>query len=253
MQEGNETDKFWSLLGGKKIYADNPEFEQQDIKARLFQCSDATGTFRVSEIPNFCQDDLINDDVMVLDAYHEVFVWIGDKSTENEKQSSMKVAIEYVQKSDDGRSKDSPIYTIEAHHEPPIFTCYFQGWDPKLAKNNEEEKYQRKLRLLFGQQSEERLDKFIKGGVVVEKQSVSASEEQDKKKETVVEGTDDPNDFDLATLKTKPYPDGVKDPNKVEMYLKESQFKKLFGVSKKEFTAFPRWKQLRMKKESGLF
>jgi len=82
IQEGNETDGFWTLLGGKKPYADNPEFEQHDIKARLFQCSDATGIFKVDEIMNFCQDDLINDDVMILDAYHEVFVWIGDKSTE---------------------------------------------------------------------------------------------------------------------------------------------------------------------------
>jgi len=171
----------------------------------------------------------------------------------NEKQSSMKVAVEYVQKSDDDRSKDSPIYVIEAHHEPSIFTCYFKGWDPRLAKNTEEEKYERKLKLLFGQHSEEKLDKYARSGVVVEKQELEKNNNDRDKKDIGGEEGDDPNDYDLATLKTKPYPEGVKDPGKVEMYLKASQFKKLFGVTKKEFIAFPRWKQLRMKKESGLF
>ena len=41
-------------------------------RTRLFQCTNAKGTFRVFEIHDFAQDDLENEDVMMLDVWTEV-------------------------------------------------------------------------------------------------------------------------------------------------------------------------------------
>lgn len=39
---------------------------------RLFECSNQTGRFIMTEIVDFCQDDLDEDDVMLLDTWDEV-------------------------------------------------------------------------------------------------------------------------------------------------------------------------------------
>jgi hypothetical protein len=38
-----------------------------------------------------------------------------------------------------------------------------------------------------------------------------------------------------------------------ELYLADSDFAELFGVSKEEFSAQPKWKQSKAKKQHGLF
>ena len=69
IEEGNEPDEFWEVLGGKAEYASGAELENfvNERPPRLFQLSNASGTFSVEEIYNFNQDDLIEDDVMLLD------------------------------------------------------------------------------------------------------------------------------------------------------------------------------------------
>lgn len=39
---------------------------------RLFQVSNVTGAIVVTEVPNFNQDDLLSEDVMVLDTFNQV-------------------------------------------------------------------------------------------------------------------------------------------------------------------------------------
>jgi hypothetical protein len=38
----------------------------------------------MKEVPNFTQMDLNNYDIMVLDVYNTVYVWVGRKSTKAE-------------------------------------------------------------------------------------------------------------------------------------------------------------------------
>ena len=132
--EGNETDDFWGFLGGKGEYAKVDTAGELEIaEARLFQCTNKTGVFDVEEIYNFCQDDLINDDVMLLDTFTAVYVWIGTEANETEKKMSFDVATKYIQSAEDGRDKDCPVITIQAGSEPPMFTCHFLGWDAAKA------------------------------------------------------------------------------------------------------------------------
>ena len=70
-------------------------FQQEipEYPPRLFLCSNATGRFEVEEIFNFTQEDMDDDDVMLLDTYDSIFLWIGQKSNSKEKQEAMKTAV----------------------------------------------------------------------------------------------------------------------------------------------------------------
>jgi hypothetical protein len=116
-----------------QIKNDMPQYDLVDYhyNPRLFHCSDASGTFRVEEIFNFSQDDLISDDVMMLDVKTEVFLWIGTSSRKEERQLSMQVAQQYIASAPDGRPVDCPIIEIPEGNEPWIFTRNFHGWRQK--------------------------------------------------------------------------------------------------------------------------
>lgn len=60
---------------------------------RLFVCSNATGNLKVEEIMDFNQSDLIDDDVMLLDTWNYIFVWIGDHSNPEEKKLAEEAAL----------------------------------------------------------------------------------------------------------------------------------------------------------------
>jgi gelsolin len=98
---------------------------------RLFHWTDVLGTLRVEEIYNFTQDDLVSDDVMMLDAKNEIYIWIGRDSRKRKQQLSLKLAKQYLDACCDGRSPNCPIIEIPENNEPWIFTKYFHGWRKK--------------------------------------------------------------------------------------------------------------------------
>lgn len=58
---------------------------------RLFQVSNATGALKVDEVFDFHQDDLIEEDVMLLDSYGEIFVWVGKLAHPEEEREAPKL------------------------------------------------------------------------------------------------------------------------------------------------------------------
>ena len=58
--------------------------------------------------------------------------------------------------------------------------------------------------------------------------------------------------FSLDILKQRPLPEGV-DPARLETYLSDGEFKKVFKMDKEQFSKLPAWKQTKNKKEVGLF
>jgi hypothetical protein len=58
--------------------------------------------------------------------------------------------------------------------------------------------------------------------------------------------------YPIERLRRKPLPEGV-DGSKVESYLLDADFERLFGMSKAIFYDLPQWKQLRLKKERDFF
>lgn len=67
--------------------------EQEDRPARLFQCSNASGSFRVEEITDFTQMDLVPEDVFLLDTYDSIYIWVGTDSRPEEKTMASDAAI----------------------------------------------------------------------------------------------------------------------------------------------------------------
>jgi len=234
VEEGHESNEFWNHLGGKAVYASTKELEEGIKEPRLFHCSAVHGAFKVTEVFNFSQDDLINDDVMILDTYSEVFVWVGHDSTKEEKDQALKTALEYVKKAPDGRSPDTPVYRVFAGAEPPNFSCHFHGWDDKKASDFEDP-YQKSLGKITGKSSGDSKD----------------SHAAERVTESLI-GYIDPTKqhFTFAQLTA-----GVKDidPHQKEQYLSEEEFKSIFKVSKTEFNTQPKWKKDNQKKDKKLF
>ncbi|MEE6471775.1 hypothetical protein FKM82_009370 [Ascaphus truei] len=131
LAEGQETVQFWELLGGKAPYANDKRLQQEvhDFHPRLFECSNKIGRFIVTEVTNFTQDDLDQSDVMLLDTWDQIFLWIGSEANETEKKEAPVTAQEYLKTHPSGRDPETPLLIIKQGFEPPIFTGWFLAWD----------------------------------------------------------------------------------------------------------------------------
>lgn len=240
VKEGQESDEFWAALGGKMDYSQfSPEDTALPRDARLFQASTASGSFRVDEIVNFDQSDLNDEDVFLLDTFTQVFVWIGFKSTQEEKIKAFDVARKFVTDANDGRDHDIPIITVHAGSEPTIFTSHFHVWDPDyIQKHSFLDPYQVKLQAL-NEEKQKKLSELI-GNETVPAASLSAT--------AVVKSG---NSYSYDELKAG-IPEGV-DATKKEEYLDEQTFTELFKMDRVSFNALPKWKRDSSKKNLGLF
>ncbi|VDL66510.1 unnamed protein product [Nippostrongylus brasiliensis] len=94
INEGEEPDDFWEYIGQKKKYETDSSFFRY---TRLFRCTNEKGYFAVSEkTVDFCQDDLDDDDIMILDNGDLVFLWLGTRASEVEVKLAYKAATVYV-------------------------------------------------------------------------------------------------------------------------------------------------------------
>ncbi|XP_048395200.1 scinderin-like [Stegostoma tigrinum] len=150
IKEGSEPDSFWKELGGKKQYQSSKGLKEEVAQhpIRLFGCSNKTGTFIIEEVPgDFTQADLAVDDVMLLDAWDQIFLWIGSSANEVEKSESLKCAKQYLESDPSGRNSGTPINIIKQGEEPPNFTGWFLAWDTKMWDMSPLEKYLASLRM----------------------------------------------------------------------------------------------------------
>nr|XP_011748784.2 gelsolin [Macaca nemestrina] len=131
--EGSEPDGFWEALGGKAAYRTSPRLKDKKMDAhppRLFACSNKIGRFVIEEVPGeLMQEDLATDDVMLLDTWDQVFVWVGKDSQEEEKTEALTSAKRYIETDPANRDRRTPITVVKQGFEPPSFVGWFLGWD----------------------------------------------------------------------------------------------------------------------------
>ncbi|XP_073680927.1 gelsolin a isoform X1 [Garra rufa] len=130
--EGGEDGSFWDALGGKADYRTSARLKDKmnAHPPRLFASSNKTGRFIIEEVPGeMTQEDLATDDVMILDTWDQVFVWIGNEAHDEEKTEAITSAARYIETDPANRDPRTPIVKIKQGFEPPTFTGWFLGWD----------------------------------------------------------------------------------------------------------------------------
>ncbi|XP_036122190.1 villin-like protein [Molossus molossus] len=143
--EGQEPPHFWEALGGRAPYPSKslPE-DISSFQPRLFECSSHNGHLVLMEVVFFSQDDLDKYDVMLLDTWQEIFLWLGE-AVSKQKEEVVAWGREYLQTHPAGRSQTIPIVLIKQGHEPPTFTGWFLAWDPYKWTESENNQSYREL------------------------------------------------------------------------------------------------------------
>ncbi|XP_074478506.1 villin-1 isoform X2 [Sebastes fasciatus] len=148
VMEGQEPAEFWVAVGGKAPYASDKRLQKEEPphSPRLFECSNQVGQFRMTEVDDFAQSDLDEEDVMLLDTWEEIFLWVGNSANQYETKEAWNSTQEYLRTHPAGRDPDTPIVFVKQGYEPPTFTGWFNAWDPhKWSGGNSYEEMKKKL------------------------------------------------------------------------------------------------------------
>ncbi|XP_041374750.1 advillin-like isoform X3 [Gigantopelta aegis] len=234
--EGKEKEDFWNVFdGGKEPYASDKRLQEDANCAhapRLFQLSNAAGRFSVEEIPDFVQTDLIEEDIMILDVWDQIYIWVGKGSNKDERAEADRMAKEYLATDPAGRDTDTPICRIKQGFEPPSFTGFFGVWDTDLWNKGK----------TYEQMKEELGSDAVSFSLVQDAVNGSAPSFNEVSKFP----------YEQLTVDVEDLPPGVNAEAR-EVHLEQEEFMRLFKMSYESFMRKPAWKQVQIKKELKLF
>eukprot|EP01114_Cavostelium_apophysatum_P013389 TRINITY_DN3235_c0_g1_i2.p1 TRINITY_DN3235_c0_g1~~TRINITY_DN3235_c0_g1_i2.p1 ORF type:complete len:1475 (-),score=468.43 TRINITY_DN3235_c0_g1_i2:24-4448(-) len=309
--EGQESEDFWSELGGKVDYSSAEYLKTQGvIPKRVFAFNLENGYLAAKEIfEKFSQDDLIPTQMFLLDVFHELYLWLGKSTEEQLKKKALDITSQYcklLQEKDERRPKGLTAYTVIDQSEPLNFTCHFHAWRMQLETIESEEDNDAiksppppKLTVSIPEDHPEKTmiaSASAPAHISILHESVSAPNSPhlrtDSGSESPAPGSPSINPLRVLDNRTrrlsmslgrplslsaptspavrleeslqhydktytfevlKNNPPKELDKTKLEAYLEESEFSKVFGCSKADFYKLPKWKQLGRRKEVGLF
>jgi hypothetical protein len=240
IEQGEEDDEFFKLLnisavdrvGFKKQIKSMLEAQDHRLFRRLFMFNSSTGAVEVERIFNFCQDDLDNNNVMMLDVDTEIYLWIGTNSMYNAQKIAMETALAYANETQTGFTRPKNIeqrmFIVRPCEEPAQFTSNFQAWGPYNDRN---------MKAIAESATK-------KNGDAAKVANLELVTDRLKELSRVTYSYDE--------LLMDPLPKGV-DPTKLEIYLNDSEFKIVFEMTREEFNKLPQWKQEAKKKAVYLF
>jgi len=120
--------EFWKHLGGEDAIPDKEDEVEtpEPGPKKLFRLSDADGSMDLEEVAS--GDDVKHDllqssDVFILDAGHEVFVWVGLDASAGERKGAMQRAQDYLSKNN--RPFTLPISRVLEGGENEAFKASF--------------------------------------------------------------------------------------------------------------------------------
>uniref|UniRef100_A0A4W6DBP7 Villin like n=1 Tax=Lates calcarifer TaxID=8187 RepID=A0A4W6DBP7_LATCA len=251
VMEDQEPAEFWVALGGKAPYASDKRLQREEPphSPRLFECSNQTGQFRMTEVDDFAQSDLDEEDVMLLDTWEEIFFWVGNLANQQETKEAWNSAQEYLRTHPAGRDPDTPIIFVKQGYEPPTFTGWFNAWDPhKWSGGNSYEEMKKKLS-----------DAASISQITVDVNNANLNKSPGGMGGGSYRAPGGPRgsgmylDPQLLINKSpSELPQGV-DPSQREEYLSDADFENLLGTTRPDFQRLPKWRQNDLKKKAGLF
>ncbi|CAL8342990.1 unnamed protein product [Boreogadus saida] len=245
--EGQEPDLFWVSLGGRTQYANSKRLQDglNTVTPRLFECSNQTGRFLATEITNFDQEDLDEDDIMLLDIWDMVCLWMGRGANPVERDAAVTTAQEYLRSHPAGRDVDTPIVLIKQGFEPPTFTGWFHAWDPQMWSGG---KSYYELKSELGDATD-----IIKITVNMATAPTTPGKGPSKGMGVLTPSAAAPFPVEqLVHKQNEDLPEGV-DPTRKEEHLNNEDFALVLGMSRTAFYSMPTWKQQKLKKDKGLF
>ncbi|XP_049912534.1 villin-1 isoform X2 [Epinephelus moara] len=285
VMEGQEPAEFWVALGGKAPYASDKRMlrEEPPHSPRLFECSNQTGKFRMTEVDDFAQSDLDEEDVMLLDTWEEVFFWVGNSANQYEIKEAWNCAQEYLRTHPAGRDPDTPIIFVKQGYEPPTFTGWFNAWDPHKWSDLSNTNLNKSpagtgvggYRAPGGPMSSPPVYRLHGGDLsprpttptspstqrALSSGSMTLSPSSSYTPSSPAGGTMSPSaggsgmyvDPELLINKSpSELPQGV-DPSQREDYLSDVDFENLLGTNRSDFKRLPKWRQSDLKKKAGIF
>lgn len=101
---------FWTHLGGRGAIAEPTPDVPQKSELRLFRVSDASGKLQMTEVTPAKRASMDSNDAFIVDAGHEVFVWIGKNASKDERKHGLGYATDYLFKNN--RPKSLPISRV---------------------------------------------------------------------------------------------------------------------------------------------
>ncbi|XP_016992685.2 gelsolin isoform X1 [Drosophila takahashii] len=138
VEEGAEPEEFWDELNGEGQYDRSlGDLGAPLLESRLFHCRvSSAGLVRVEEVAKYEQEDLDSDDIMLLDAGDEIYLWVGSGASEEENQKILDMAKRYILLEPTARSFDTvSIIRVPQGKEPNVFKRMFPDWDDHYWKN----------------------------------------------------------------------------------------------------------------------
>uniref|UniRef100_A0A2K6P3D7 Villin like n=1 Tax=Rhinopithecus roxellana TaxID=61622 RepID=A0A2K6P3D7_RHIRO len=277
--EGQEPPHFWEALGGRAPYPSKKRLPEEvpRFQPRLFECSRQMGCLVLAEVVFFSQEDLDEYDIMLLDTWQEIFLWLGEAASE--WKEAVAWGQEYLKTHPAGRSPATPIVLVKQGHEPPTFTGWFFTWDPYKWTSHLSHKEvvegspaaTSTISEITAEVNNFRLSRWPGNGRAgaVALQALKGS--QDSSENELMRGpksggtrTSSSVSSTSATINrglrreqlmhqaAEDLPEGV-DPARREFYLSDSDFQDIFGKSKEEFYSMATWRQQQEKKQLGFF
>ncbi|XP_070841659.1 villin-1 [Chaetodon trifascialis] len=277
VMEGQEPAEFWVALGGRAPYASDHRLQREEPphSPRLFECSDEPGQFRMTEVDDFTQTDLDEEDVMLLDTWQEIFLWVGNLAYKYETKQAWNCAQEYLRLHPADRDLDTPIIFVKQGHEPLTFTGWFSVWDPHKWTDGNYSHLNRSpggtseggYRAPGGPVSPTSFYK-VHGGDLSPGSfgAISPSDQRGRPSFGIIKLSSPGGNVSPSAGRSEKYldpellinksadelPQGV-NPSHREDYLSDEDFERLMGTNRPDFLRLPQWRQTDLKKKAGLF
>lgn len=132
INEGEEPENFFWVGIGADLTKGTPQYSgDADYlrTSRLFRCTNESGYFNVSEkCSDFCQADLQDDDIMLLDTGLILYLWVGSSASQTEVKFGLKAAAVYLQHLKAKTSTPRKLKAVRKGNENSDFKQCFHGW-----------------------------------------------------------------------------------------------------------------------------